>query len=143
MSIMHEVEELQKKAGSYDALKGEYDKLKAQVQEALRGLNAIAGKTAKKYGNRKLLINQLYEKMRIDDNYQLTTEQVCKFLEEQGELENIKIIAGNIMHELQKMPNVVNAKDGKKSRLFYDRTKDKVPDNAESDIKLGKFKKMY
>ena len=124
MSLTKEIEELQKKAGSYELLQEEYTRLKEGVKEVISGLNSLLGtisglkeKTSRN-GSAKPLIERLYHRLKTEDNFQVTREVIEKevaFLN----IEFKSYMSTNAMVALSKMEGVKKTKDGRSVRLFY------------------------
>lgn len=127
MSLANEVEELQRKAGSYDLLKEEYNRLKSKIKETIKDLNLLLGELGEKKSinkgvSAKPYILKYYERLKTEDGYQLTREILKKELDSQ----NIDIplhTIQNIINGIKNMKGIVSVKDGTRLRLFYDKTK--------------------
>lgn len=143
MTIHDEISELQKKAGKYDALKNEYDMLKEAVSEATKKLGILTGGIGVKISidsrsNKwKNIANVLYEKMKLDDTFQITRVSVEDYLNQ----EKIFYAYSNISELLsiiQTFNGVHKTKiDGRSIRIFY-----QEPSSPKEGIKFGNVNVM-
>lgn len=120
MSIQKEIEELQKKAGSYDMLYEEYEALKSSVKDAIVKLSALVGVkkvTRATSSLTKEIIHKEYELLKISDNYQVTRDSLVK---KYPELSSSN--CNNILTTLSKRNGVRKTKDGINIRLFYSKS---------------------
>lgn len=140
MSLAKEIEELQRKAGSYDLLKEDYDNLKARIKEAIRGLQGIAEiQVERKIRNKDTIpmaqiMEELYDKMKYQDGFMVNGEVLEKSYPN-IEFKNSSI--SNIIYRLSKFNNIVKIKKNGRTSLFYQKTTDKA-----EQLKIGKVSLM-
>ena len=126
MGIIDKIEEIQKKADNYDRILEEYNKLKETINITIKALSDLSLTKGLK---KDKTFNVIYEKMKLEDNFQVTVKK----LQSMG-IEKLKSYA--IIAKLKKLPNIEAVKDGKTLRLFY-RNKEKI-NTEDKEIKFSK-----
>jgi len=117
MSITEEVSKLQEKAGKYEVLREEYDRLKEKVKTVVKELNILLGTEfgfvdVKKYGKRRNIIENLL--LRLKEGEKITRDIIIKIYPELDEKK-----ASDILYSLSKNPDIEKTKDGRCVRLYY------------------------
>lgn len=120
MGLHEQIKELQRKAGSYDLLKEEYDKLKHSIMEVSNKLKELSGSSGSNYGFAKKHRNILYEKLKIGEIEYITVDSVNKYLDGNGITG--KYISNNILQKMKFMKNIKSRKENNKLVLFYHKT---------------------
>jgi hypothetical protein len=136
MGLQDELKELQRRAGSYDMLKEEYDLMKDKVGEAMEILSSIGGKKYAASTPSKPIVDKLYTRMKTEDNFQVTSDTIAKALEEDGQSGDNKK-RYYILKRIAKLPGVSKTMDGAKLRLFYTRGVGEKPKFEKTSIMGG------
>lgn len=132
MGIQDEIKELQRKAGSYDLLKEEYDALKDAIDVAVEKLNALIGiSSERKRQNTGHIVEKEYELLKIQDGYQLDTKVLRK---KYPELKGYAY--SNIITQLCTKQGIHSTKDGSIKRIFYHK-KQEEPIKIEKTSIMG------
>jgi hypothetical protein len=143
MSILQDIEQMQKKAGSYDMLLEEYNRLKDECREAIKRLNILIGSldvSMKVKDNRRgrfsALMDRLYLKMKTEDGFFLTKKIISEQMEISG-LPNDSGRVSDILWRMSKLSGVQKAGTHGNMELFYQK-----PASSEEKIKFGKTSLM-
>lgn len=128
---LEEVQKLENEAGKYTLLKEEYDSFKIKVKNAITELNKILestdmfsiNTTRAKGLKLKPFIEKIYEKMTINDTFQVT----AKIIENEATINNLILNEKQINYVLKvltEMKGIHKTKDGIYIRLFYQKPTD-------------------
>lgn len=146
MSLAKEIEELQRKAGSYELLQEEYEKLKLGVKEVIAKLNSLLGshvsyrpsadKGYARGGKYSPIVDKLYDNLKTIDGYKVNNaivEQVASSLA----IEVKKSAIFLIMATLAKKQGVERYKAGRSVYLFYRKVSEAEPIKIEKVSFMG------
>lgn len=145
MSLKDRIDELETKAGNYDRLKEEYDKLINGIKEAVKILSNITGQDFSIKSEKgkcqpiKPFLNKIYLKFKIEDNFQLNGDQFKK----EAELAGLNLNQHSVYNYFSKLglfPGIKKIKNpGEKTRLFYQKPSE---EKTEPETKIASVNHM-
>lgn len=129
MSLKDEIEELSRKAASFDVLKADYDKvieklavIQDEIQRIIKGNKVYNSMKTKEYKPnwRKELIDEIIKHAKFIEPHQLSITEIEKMTLAKGaDIVNDKSKRRNFFSELKKIPYLKKEGWGNTSRWFY------------------------
>ena len=143
MDILEQVKELEKKSKESEIWKKKYEEFRNEVKESISKLNILLAENLtfkKEPSDIKIpttltpLLEEMYVKLKSDDNFQAGEKEIAEYLEKFGFGKNSNYVY-HIRRGLLKMKGIVSRKEGHKVYIYYEKTQEH---NEDPKIKFGK-----